>query len=417
MPGINIKSRSIKSITDLELTELLNRIVLVLMGIFLFFNPFPHTTSIKEICFYLSVLIVLILFGFDKSRFSFKSPLVLPVGLFLFWAMLGIFFALNIEHTVHDVYSHLVRYIVLYYILVNFFRSRKRLIALSWIFIISSTIFSVGGLIYSYVKFGWALPVRVTHLSQRPVNVIGVISGFAFFLALNHIRIESHVYRRTLLIMCLFPLFAISIATYERSIFIAMVLAGIVFLSNHKTKILIFLGVMVLVFVLTPIRHRFNLHDFLDNERIGTNYITLQIMKDYPITGIGFGIQPYENMALDIYKNRMPEKNKPRAFLGHPHNIVLDIAVRLGIVGLAISVYGIFVFFKMCRECIKEGKDDFVKSWSRCMITTFVAFFVIGFFQPIFSHTTEVIICSIFSITTILWRLNHDMISNGQKLS
>ena len=412
-----LKPQLTKLKTDFQLFEVLNKSIPVLMGIFIFFNPFPHTTSIKEICFYLSVVIVLFVLFFKKNKFSLKTPLFLPFGLLLFWAMVGIFFALNIEHTVHDVYSHLLRYIALYCILINFFQSRKRLIALSWIFIISSTVFSIGGLFYSYVKFSWDLSARMIYLNQRPFNVIGVIAGFAFFLTLNHIRIESHVYRRVFLVMCLFPLFAISVTTYERSIFIGMVLAGIVFLSNHKTKMLIFLGVMVLVFALTPIRHRFKPRNFFHNIRIGANYITLRIIKDYPITGIGFGIQPYENMAREINENKTPKKYKQRKVIGHPHNIVLDITVRLGVVGLVIFFYIIFVFFKMCRECIKKGQDDFIKSWGHCMAAAFVIFFVIGFFQPIFSHAPEVILCSIFAIVTILWRLNNDMINDGKRLS
>jgi hypothetical protein len=63
----------------------------VLMGIFLFFTPFSHTTAIKEICFYLSVFIVLILICFNKINFSFKSPLTLPFALFTIWAFIGLF--------------------------------------------------------------------------------------------------------------------------------------------------------------------------------------------------------------------------------------------------------------------------------------------------------------------------------------
>jgi hypothetical protein len=33
----------------------------ILMGIYLFLNPFPHTTAIKEISFYTSVMIVILL--------------------------------------------------------------------------------------------------------------------------------------------------------------------------------------------------------------------------------------------------------------------------------------------------------------------------------------------------------------------
>ena len=119
-----------------------------MMGIFIFFNPFPHTTAIKEICYYLSVIIVTILILSKKIDFTFKTPLLLPFGLFISWAFLSIFFAIDKENSIHDFYSHLMRYVILYYILINFFNSEKRLIYLSWIIIISSSLFIVGGLFY-----------------------------------------------------------------------------------------------------------------------------------------------------------------------------------------------------------------------------------------------------------------------------
>jgi O-antigen ligase len=142
-------SQSLKLIDEQKLLGFLYYSVIVLMGVFIFFNPFPHTTAIKEICYYLSVLIVFVLLAYKKIELSFKSPFAYPVGLFVFWAFIGIFFALNKENSIHDFYSHLIRYIILYYLLINFFNSKKRLVGLSWIIIISSTIFAVGGLFYS----------------------------------------------------------------------------------------------------------------------------------------------------------------------------------------------------------------------------------------------------------------------------
>ena len=139
---LNSRSSTIKE--DFQTLDWLNKSILVLMGIFIFFNPFPHSTAVKEICFYLSVVIFLFLFFFKKNDFSFKTPFMLPFGLFVIWAFLGLFFALDKKNSIHDFYSHLLRYIILYYILINFVRSKKSLVGLSWIVIISSSIFSVG---------------------------------------------------------------------------------------------------------------------------------------------------------------------------------------------------------------------------------------------------------------------------------
>jgi len=131
-----------------KIFALLNISVPVLTSVFLFFNPFSHTTAIKEICFYFSLSIVLILILAKKTVFSLDSPLTLPFTLFVIWSFCGLFFALDRVNSIHDFYANLIKYLALYYIIINFFNSRKRLTLLSWTIIVSSGIFSLGGILY-----------------------------------------------------------------------------------------------------------------------------------------------------------------------------------------------------------------------------------------------------------------------------
>ena len=396
-----------------KIFKILNLSVPILMGIFIFFNPFPHTTSIKEICFYLSAFIVLALVIFKKTEFAFTTPLLLPVGLFAFWAFLSIFFAFDKDNSIHDFYSHLIRYIILFYIMTNFFSSKKALINLSWIIIISSSIFSTAAIFYFYHISGNALSTRFAAiglesglLTQTPVNIIGMITVFAIILAMHNLITEAHFFPRVILILCLLSLSTAIFLTQTRSTIMAVVLGAIVLLFKHKKIMGVVIGMIFLVIILTPLKNRFSLNNILKNERIGINYITLEIIKDHPIIGIGFGLQTYGNANLNGYNQLLPAKYKSKNIITDPHNMLLDIAVRLGLVGLAFFLYIIFSFFKMCLVCIKQGKDVFIKKWGRCMASACVAFLVIGFFQPIFSHMLEVILCTIFSLITVLWRIN-----------
>ena len=103
----------------------LNKSVQVLMGMFIFFNPFPHITAIEEICFYLSISLVIILFLFKKNNISFETPFLVPIGIFFIWTFLGLFFAIDKNNSIHDFYAHFIRYILIYYILINYFKSKK----------------------------------------------------------------------------------------------------------------------------------------------------------------------------------------------------------------------------------------------------------------------------------------------------
>ena len=114
--------------------DYLNRLIPVLIGIFVFFNSFPHTTAIKEITLYLALLFVLVLVVAKKTEFTLKTPLTIPLLLFLAWSVVGIFFALNRPNTIHDIYAHYIKYLVVFFILVNFFRTERhfRMLSGSW---------------------------------------------------------------------------------------------------------------------------------------------------------------------------------------------------------------------------------------------------------------------------------------------
>jgi O-antigen ligase len=152
------------------------------------------------------------------------------------------------------------------------------------------------------------------------------------------------------------------------------------------------------------------------NIRIKIDYLTLEVIKEHPIIGIGFGLQSYSKLDLEGYQKRIPKEYRQKKIITDPHNMVLDVAVRLGVIGLGFFFYIIFVFFKMCRSIIKYGKDNSLKNWGICLAACFIGVCTIGLFQPIFSHMPEVVFCIIFSITHVVWQLNNEMISSESKV-
>jgi hypothetical protein len=69
----------------------LEQTVTVLIGLFVFFTPFPHTTAIKELTFYVPLAGMLVLALSRKKAFSWSTPLVLPFSLLAHGAPPGFF--------------------------------------------------------------------------------------------------------------------------------------------------------------------------------------------------------------------------------------------------------------------------------------------------------------------------------------
>ncbi|HOG18398.1 MAG TPA: O-antigen ligase family protein [Syntrophales bacterium] len=393
----------------------LNQCIPWLIGIFLFFNPFPHTTAVKEISFYLSLLFFLVLLFARKRGFSFRTPLSIPFALFVIWSCIGLFFALNKPNSFHDIYAHLLKHLFVFYIVVNFFSSEKRFQAILWVFIISTGILIFILLIHEYAILH--RPLRELfglYFPEIAPNIIALLTLFSMLLSISLIRDVNPTYRNIVLIasVCL-SAFATA-ATQARSAILAMIGAIAVIFPRRKKILLWFCVITVaLAAAFMPIKDRFTLdamrQKMKDDHRLSIWLCYAEIIKDHPIVGVGFGMQTcYDDKMLMKYNQRVPEQYRMTHLYNAPHNLLVDTATRTGLVGLALFLYILFSFVKMGWHLIRRGRNEFIRDWSLCIMGTFVAVFIQGMFENTLSGPPAVILYSIFAMMTILWRMQHE---------
>ncbi|MFC1828909.1 O-antigen ligase family protein [Thermodesulfobacteriota bacterium] len=414
----NLKSELEKDHTDSRSFNLLNQSVVVLMCALIFINPFPHIQTTHEIAFYFAVFTVLVLVLSKKIKLEFNTPLTTPFILYASWAFIGLFFALDKLDSAHDFYSHLLKYIILYYILINFFSSKNRLILLSWMILISATIFSVVSLFYFYITLGNPLSMRFGQgFPNSATNVMGYTTVFALLLSFHYLKSERRLYPKLFLIISFIFLSAASFLPQSRGTILAAVFAFFIILKRKKTYSL-FVGIVIVLIVWSPLKDRIVNPEYY-HDRLFLTFFSLEIIKDYPIIGVGYSLDALKNHNLIDpvrYKARLPEKYRSYKYPGTnieyafilPHSMFLNVPVRLGLVGLGLFLYILFAFSKMSWTLTKNGENDFIKSWNLVIFSAFVMFVVKGAFEPIDTHIVEVIYFTIFSMMTILWRLNEE---------
>jgi O-antigen ligase len=387
-----------------KIFKLLNLSVPVLMGISIFLNPFPHTTALKEACFYGSAILTILLACLRKKDFSFKSPLTLPFALFSIWVFIGLFFALDKEGSIHDFRAHLLKYMVFYYILINYFNSSQRLNYLSWIFIFSAAIFSTGQIVYFYAMLGNALSTPLaTGISEVPVNWIGFFAVPAAIFSFRNIIADDNLRSRIASLLCLLPISILCFLTQTRSTVLALFLSVIILCFKNKKILVACLGILFVATAMSPVRDRIANADLMSALRLDIHYTTWQVIKDFPIMGIGFGMESYGSgkfSDLEKYNKRVPEKYRGNVIYPDPHSMPFSIAVRTGLIGLAFFLNIFFVTFMMGWRRIRQGKDD---DWARSIIAAVAAVLVIGFFEPSFSHVPEVVFYSLLAMMTIVF--------------
>jgi len=190
----------------------------------------------------------------------------------------------------------------------------------------------------------------------------------------------------------------------------------VLFPKNKKIVVLVFLILATIMVIaslrFTPAKSRlsanFIINKLKDEQRIKIWYTYFEIIKDYPISGIGFDMDDmwHDQKLWDKYSARIPSKYKVPTKA--PHSIFISTIVRLGLVGLGLFFYILFIFARMSWIVVKHGKDDFIKSWGLCITSAFVAWFIKGMFEPALSHVPAIINYTIFAMMTILWKLNKE---------
>ncbi|MDA8125888.1 MAG: O-antigen ligase family protein [Deltaproteobacteria bacterium] len=412
------KERSCIQLTESGAKEkafrFLNLSVPVLMGIFIFLNPFPYTTAIKEICFYSAIAIVLLLAGFKKIEFSFQSPLTLPFILFTLWAFIGLFFALDKENSIHDFQTHLLKYLVFYYILINVFATRERLGYLAWVIMLSSALVSTGLIVNFYGIQGHSLSTRlVTGIPEIAVNGLGIIAVPASIFALYQLMTQKRLFMKAASLACLFPSVMICFLTHARATLLAIFLASIILFFKNKKFLLACMGIILIFAVMTPIKDRFASTDPSNKLRLASYYINYEVIKDYPILGMGFGMETFGNrkfIDLDAYYNRIPEEYRV-GILADPHSMLFSVAVRTGLVGLVLFLFILFMPFRITWGLIRQGKGDGGDSWGRSLLSAWAAVLIIGFFEPFFNHFSEVVFYTLLAMITSYWKFSDNRMS------
>ncbi len=388
--------------------RILNYLIPLFMGIYIFSNPLPMS-AVSEFCFYLSLLALIILLVFRKTNFTLRLPLTLPFVLFFLWAVFGLFFTLDFKNTLHDLRGHLLEYLIIFYLLVNYFNSQKKLEILSLIIIASATIFSIGAIIQYYFIEGFHFSERLGYtFKEMHTDYIGFVTIFAITLAFNRLQNSKVMANALLSLLCIVVLFIATLLTQSRGTLIGLFASLIILCFNNRKIIIVAIAVLILAFFLPGLKDRFDHKKIMHNERIKMNRLTLEVIKTHPIAGIGFGMQIYGNpnlVDLEKLNSQLPAQYQQKRIVTSPHNTVLDITVRTGIVGLVLFLNILLTSFFMLWKILRLTKSEYFKSWAICLFACFASFMIQAMVADTTFGSRIVVFYTILAMITILWNL------------
>jgi O-antigen ligase len=387
-----------------------NRTVPALIAVFLALNPFPHVTALQAISFNLALFLLVVLILSRSAEFTFRTPFTWILAVYLGWSFASIFWSHDRANSLHDVYTHLLNYVVLFYILVNVFNTEKRFILLVKTIVISTAVFSIAAIAYFYFAGGNPLSARFLPDREIQPNMIGIITSFATVLSLSLLSREKKPPAIIMVSACFAASLAAMMLTYSRGALVALIVSLMLFFSQSWKKLLLVMlaGTIIVSFmiILSPeFRARAVPERMLQDGRIKIFYTALEIVKEHPLTGIGFGMETFRK-EWTAYNSRLPQELRSKAF-SHTHNFILDVLVRLGLVGLIIFFCIIGISLKTSWSLWRSGRSGFIRDWSHYSLCALVVLLVAGMTGNIMNnHKSAVLFYVCLAFASILHSLD-----------
>lgn len=385
-----------------------------MLAIFIFIIPFPFNTSAQEILFYLSSAIAVFLIIGKQTTFSFKSPFTTSFILFGLWVLICIPFALNKGNSLHDFYAHLLKHLFIFYLLINYFKSKRLFLVLSWVIVISITTFTIGGIIYFYFLKGITLQYRFG-LPEAGVDInhIGFLVVPALFITIA-LFTGSGVSKKLFLCLSIISAILATVLSGTKGALLGLVIPITFLITKYKKIIMVTLLCLLLLIMITPFKNKLHLQALQDSVvaeveiyRFSIWHDYLQIIKEHPVFGMGYGMQSY-NRDFFIQNNfelpNIAESKNSRSFF-MPHNTLIDLAVRTGIIGGCLFLYCFYVFFRLGWLLCRDKNDDFVQSWALCIMACGLSLLIQGMFVDLMIGLQLIYLFIFFAMINILWQI------------
>lgn len=377
--------------------------------VYTFINPYPHLSTIREVSYYLAVACYAVILFRSKDLSPFKTPLTLPVALFTFWAFVGLFFTLDRAAGIHDFRRHLLDYILLFVCYLTFLRDCGRVRLLLRVLVISLAISSCYELYFWYWKMGQPWNSRMLILNYAStVGAVGFMALYALLAAFYLWMVEQRLLWRNILVACMLPLLLTVYGTQMRSILVAVPFVLLGMFWDYKKWLLILLVVVLVPGGLLLKTKREHALSHPDNARLTLNYISMLVLKDHPLFGIGYGIDSFgkpEVVDPEYYRAQVPEKIRSSVQTNIQHSLWMGIATRTGLPGLLLFCWILGTWHWMNVQVIRRAVDEEVRMLGRLGIAILLLYSIYGLFNVVCVHFLEALLWLGFAVSTAAGRI------------
>ncbi len=262
--------------------------------------------------------------------------------------------------------------------------SKKRLIISLYTVLISGVLSAAIGIVDAFRRGGVSLDFRLKGFLSHWMTFSGLLMlTFIFFFV--YVFYEKRFKMRIAISIGLILILITIYLSLTRSIWIGIAFALGTFIIYFKPKILyIAIPFIILAFIFLPptVKNRFisivDINDASNKDRIFMARMAVNIVKDYPVTGVGPNNIP---MVYDRYKP--PEAQQTNL---HLHNNFFQVAAERGILGLlSLLIAFVSIIINLVRKIKIMPHAEKVIPLG--VLFVFIGFLVAGLFEYNYGDT------------------------------
>lgn len=334
-------------------------------GIFIF--PFmPDILNLLFMIFMVGVYLYKALF--KQVNPLIEQPIDMPIIFYVAVIIISTITSIDPSGSFRDLAIHLTS-IGFLFVIVNNIKTKKDFNILIVFLVISATLVALYGF-YQYkvgveIEDKWVDAVNNPDVKTRIYSVFGNPNIFAEYLimvipiSLSLFWFSKKIHKKAIFLVTSLILILALVLTLSRGGWVGFAFGMFVFLLLIEKRLLLSiipLGLGAIYFLPQTILNRIlsivNFADSSNSYRIRMWKITLDIIKDNWLVGVGFGHLPFK-ATFETYIRTMPTY--------HAHNTYLETMAEMGVLGFIIFIAFIFILFKYSIKKLIKGKDNYIR--------------------------------------------------------
>ncbi len=359
----------------------------IYIGVFLF--PFmPDMLLLLYFIFLVGVYICKNLFT-EMGPLT-KRPVDLPIIIYGILILISTITSIHPSGSFRDLAIHFTA-MGFVFIIVNNIKTKEDFNKLVTFLVIAATLVSLYGL-YQYkigvaVEEGWIDAMRNPGVNFRVYSVFGNPNILAEYLimiipiSLSLFWYSKKIHKKGIFLITSLILIIVLVLTLSRGGWVGFAFGMFIFMILIEKKLLLAaipIALLGLNFLPSNIINRLltigSLEDSSNAYRVKLWELTLDIIKDNWLVGVGFGYIPLR-ITFERYTGTK--------LAYHSHNTYLQTIAETGILGLIVFIILIFVLYKYAIKRLIKEEDRYIKTMAVGVIAGLSALLAHGAFESV----------------------------------